>query len=96
MSKLSQNINKYDQVIYKTSQQITSKDKKTVKKHKKVIDKWIEIKTEFDSQFSYYTTGFQFFNENRSLIKEMSKEIKIGIQHIEDDAANLVKNSQFK
>ena len=96
LNKLSQNINKYDQIIYKTSQQITSKDKKIVKKHKRVIDNWIEIKTEFDSQFSYYTAGFQFFNENRSLIKEIVREIQVGIQRIEDDAANLVKNGQFK
>ena len=96
LSKLSQNINRYDQVIYKTSQQITSKDKKTVKKHKNVIDKWIEIKTEFDSQFSYYTTGFQFFNETRAIIEGVIKEIQVGIQYIEDDVINLVKNSQFK
>ncbi|MCJ7648686.1 MAG: hypothetical protein MUP85_08740, partial [Candidatus Lokiarchaeota archaeon] len=96
LSKLSQNINKYDQVIYNTSQQITSKDKKIVKNHKKVIGRWIEIKTEFDSQFSYYTDGFQFFNETRAIIEAIIKEIKVGTQHIENDAANLVKNNQFK
>ncbi len=96
LSKLSQNVNKYDQIIYKISQQISSKDKKIVNKHKKVIDNWIKIKTEFDSQFTYYTTGFQFFNENQFLIKEVVKEIQFGIQQIEDDAANLVKNNQFK
>ena len=96
LSKLSQNISNYDQIIYKTSQQITSKDKKIVKKHKKVIDRWIEIKTEFDSQFSYYTNGFQFFNETRAIIEDVIKEIKVGIQNIEDDVANLVKNTQFK
>ncbi|MHA1669032.1 MAG: prenyltransferase/squalene oxidase repeat-containing protein [Promethearchaeota archaeon] len=96
LSKLSQNVNKYDQIIYKTSQQITSKDKKIVKRHKEVIDKWIKIKTEFDSQFSYYTNGFQFFNETRVIIEEVIKEIQVGIQYIKDDAANLVKDNQFK
>jgi len=96
LSKLSQNISIYDQVIYKTSQQITSKDKKIAKKHKKIIEGWIEIKNDFDSQFSYYANGFQFFNETRAIIEDIINQIKVGIQNIEDDVANLVKNNQFK
>ena len=62
LDKISQNVRKYDDIIYNVSQKITTKEKKVVKKHKKIIDNWIKVKDSFNTKFNYYIDGFQLFH----------------------------------
>ena len=96
LDTLSHNVNKYDNVIYKISQQITTRDKKIVKKHKKIIDKWISIKDAFDTEFNYYTDGFQFFNSKLNEIKQIEERIKREISEIEEKAKDKINEIQFQ
>ena len=96
LDTISHNVNKYDNIIYKISQQITTQDKKIAKKHKKIIDKWISIKIAFDTEFSYYTDGFQFFNSKLNEIKQIEERIKKEIIEIEGKAKNKINENQFQ
>ncbi|MCK4780299.1 MAG: hypothetical protein KAT57_08930, partial [Candidatus Lokiarchaeota archaeon] len=93
---LSQNIRKYDQIIYSVSQQITVKEKKIVKKHKKIIDNWIRVKEQFNIEFNYYTDGFQFFNINLQKIEEINERIKADINEIGEKAKSKINANEFQ
>ena len=47
LDKMTQNVRKYDEIIFNVSQQVTTTEKKIVKKHKKTIDNWIKVKDFF-------------------------------------------------
>jgi len=96
LDKLSQNIRKYDHVIYSVSQKITVKEKKIVKKHKKIIDNWIRVKEQFDIEFNFYTDGFQFFNINLQKIDEINERIKADITEIGERARSKIKENKFQ
>ncbi|MFX1568375.1 MAG: hypothetical protein ACFFCV_08400, partial [Promethearchaeota archaeon] len=93
---ISQNVRKYDEVIYNVSQQVTTKEKKVVKKHKKVIDNWLRIKKNIDEVFNYYTDGFQFFNITLQKIEEINNIIQTDIIEIGDKAKNKILESKFQ
>ncbi|MFX1501157.1 MAG: hypothetical protein ACFFDH_09370, partial [Promethearchaeota archaeon] len=96
LDQLSQNVRKFDQIIYGVSQQITVKEKKVVKKHKKIIDNWLRIKEQFNTEFDFYTKGFQFFNINLKKIEEISKQIKADILEIGEKAKSKIKANEFQ
>ncbi len=96
LDQLSQNVRKYDQIIYGVSQQITIKEKKIIKKHKKIIEKWINIKEQFNTEFDFYTDGFQFFNNNLQKIEGINKKIKADIIEIGDKAKRKIKANEFQ
>ncbi|UCD01434.1 MAG: hypothetical protein JSV23_11250 [Promethearchaeota archaeon] len=96
LNKQSQNIRKYDDIIYKISQQVTTKEKKIVKKHKKVIDNWIRVKEKFETEFDFYAEGFQFFNDNLRKIEEINELIKSEIERIDEKAKNKISSNQFQ
>ncbi|KKK91562.1 hypothetical protein LCGC14_2711710, partial [marine sediment metagenome] len=96
LDKISQNVSKYDKIIYKVSQQITTKEKKIVKKHKKIIENWINIKEAFDTEFKFYTDGFQFFNYNLKEINGINERIKTEILEIEERAKSKIIENQFQ
>ncbi len=93
---LSQNIRKYDQIIYSVSQQITVKEKKIVKKHKKIIDNWIRVKEQFNTEFNFYTDGFQFFNINLQKIEGINERIKANIIEIGEKAKSKINANEFQ
>ena len=96
LDKISQNVSKYDKIIYKVSQQITTKEKKIVRKHKKIIDNWINIKETFDTEFNFYTDGFQFFNYNLKKINGINERVKTEILEIEERAKSKIIENQFQ
>ena len=96
LDKISQNVRKYDKIIYNVSQQVTTKERKIVKKHKKVIDNWIRIKEKFDEDFNYYTDGFQFFNINQQKIEEINNRIETDIKEIEEKAKSKILENKFQ
>ncbi|MFX0135373.1 MAG: hypothetical protein ACFFDN_17145, partial [Candidatus Hodarchaeota archaeon] len=96
LNEQSQNIRKYDDLIYKISQQVTTKEKKIVKKHKKVIDNWLRVKEKFETGFDFYADGFQFFNINLKKIEEINEFIKIDIKNIDGMAKNKINSNQFQ
>ncbi|NVM37019.1 MAG: hypothetical protein HWN81_15590 [Candidatus Lokiarchaeota archaeon] len=96
LDKLSQNIRKYDQIIYSVSQQVTIKERKIVKKHKKIIDNWIRVKEHFSTEFNYYIDGFQFFNINLQKIEEINEGIKADIIEIGEKAKSKTKLNEFQ
>ncbi len=93
---ISQNVRKYDKIIYNFSQQVTTKERKVVKKHKKVIDNWIRIKEKFDEVFNYYTDGFQFFNINFQKIEAIKNRIQTDIIEIEEKAKSKILENKFQ
>jgi hypothetical protein len=94
--KISQNVQKYDGIIYKISQRIGSKDEKIVKKHKSVIEKWIRFKDEFDNILKYYTDGFQFFNEINDYIENIGLSLKNEIDGIQSKAKEKLIENNFQ
>ena len=96
LNKISQKVSSYDQTIYKVSQQITSKDKKITRKHKAIIDNWLKIKSDFDTSFNYYASGFQFFNESKDKIALISQNIKNEIKDIREQTKTLIDDNKFQ
>jgi hypothetical protein len=96
LNSQSQNIRKYDDLIYKISQQVTTKEKKIIKKHKKVIDNWIRVKEKFETEFDFYAEGFQFFNINLKKIEEINDFINADIKKIDEKAKNKISSNQFQ
>jgi len=96
LDKISQNVRKYDAIIYSVSQKITPKEKKIVRKHKKIIDNWIRIKESFNIEFNYYTDGFEFFNNNLQKIEGINQQIIIDINEISKEAKNKIVASKFQ
>ncbi len=94
--KISQSVSKYDNIIYNVSQQVTTKEKKVLNKHKKVIGDWLSFKENFESIFSYYTSGFQFFNTNMKKIDDIKERVKIEILEISEKAKNITDNNLFQ
>ncbi len=94
-NEISQNVNRYDEIVYKISHQITVKEKKVVKKHRKIINNWVESKSKFDSIFADYTNGFQFFNELNEKIGNVKDNIQAGILEIRENVKNKVINNEF-
>ncbi|MBN1803365.1 MAG: hypothetical protein JW891_17775 [Candidatus Lokiarchaeota archaeon] len=80
--KISQRVQRYDNIIYRVSQQIQTREGKLKRKHKKIIDKWITIKQEFDEIFGYYTDGFEFFHKSINEIEEIRNTIRIEFSEI--------------
>ncbi|MFX1380685.1 MAG: hypothetical protein ACFFA4_16500, partial [Promethearchaeota archaeon] len=95
LDNISQNVRKYDDIIYNVSQQVTTKERKIFKKHKKIIDNWVKIKENFNIEFNYYTDGFQFFNTSIQKIKEISELIKTDIREINEKAKNKIMENEF-
>jgi len=94
-NRISQYIVKYDNVIFRVSQQITSKEKKIAKKHKQVINNWVSFKKNFDEVTSYYTTGFQFFNEIIEQINSINTGIENEILSIREKARGKLDENEF-
>jgi hypothetical protein len=94
--KISQNVSKYDSIIYNISQKISSKDKKILKKHKNVIDKWIGFKEDFDITLKYYTDGFQFFNEINKNIEKIGEKLRSEINQIQIEAKTKLEKNDFQ
>jgi hypothetical protein len=95
LDNISQNVKKYDNIIYNVSQKVTTKEKKVVKKHKKTIDNWVRIKDHFNDEFNYYIDGFQFFNTNIQKIEEINDQIKLDIIEINNKAKSKILESAF-
>jgi len=95
-NKISQNISKYDNLIYKKSQQITTKEKKINNIHKKIIANWVSIKEEIDSIFDYYINGFQYFKQNLEKINIINETIKNEIKAISDKAQIRINDNKFQ
>lgn len=96
LDRISQNVRKYDAIIYNVSQKITTKEKKIVKKHKKIIDTWIRIKEAFNIEFNYYTDGFEFFNSNLQKIEGINQKIIEKIKEISNETKNKIMANQFQ
>ncbi|MFX1408949.1 MAG: hypothetical protein ACFFA6_01245 [Promethearchaeota archaeon] len=94
--KISESVGRYDKIVYSVSQQITTKEANILKKHKKVIGKWLSFKEKFDSVFSYYTSGFQFFNSNMRKVDEIRENVKIEILEISEKAKNKIEENHFQ
>ncbi|MFX1389420.1 MAG: hypothetical protein ACFE9Z_05070 [Promethearchaeota archaeon] len=96
LDRISQNVRKYDDIIYNVSQKVTIQDKKINRKHKKIIDNWIRIKNSFNTNFNFYIDGFEFFNNNLHKINEFNEQVKIEILEIEKKARNKIDMTQFQ
>ncbi|MFX0043504.1 MAG: hypothetical protein ACFE8L_11385, partial [Candidatus Hodarchaeota archaeon] len=94
--QISQSVSKYDNIIYNVSQQVTTKEQSVLTKHKKVIGDWLSFKEKFESTFSYYTSGFQFFNTNMRMIDDIKERVKIEILDISEKAKNITDNNLFQ
>ncbi len=93
---ITQNVRKYDSLIYKISQQITSKERKVVKKHKKVINNWVKVKEKFENKFNFYTDGFQFFNNKLKEVEEIEEKVSVHISEIGEEARYKINSNQFQ
>ncbi len=96
LSKMSQKISKYDKIIYRVSQNLKIKEEKLNKKHRSVIKNWLRVKSNFDSDFNYYTDGFRFFNVNYNLIEDLYKNINDQIIIITESSQTKIKESKFQ
>lgn len=96
LDKISQDVRKYDAIIYNVSQKITTKEKKIVKKHKKIIETWIRIKESFNTDFNYYTDGFEFFNITLQKIEGINQQIIDNIKEISNEAKNKIMANRFQ
>jgi hypothetical protein len=94
--RISQYVNKYDNIIYKISQQIKTKEDVIVKKHKEAIGKWINFKENFDKLSEYYSDGFQFFNKSLNEIEDINKDVREEIGDLKAKAQLKVDESKFK
>ncbi|MFX1238885.1 MAG: hypothetical protein ACFE8P_14355, partial [Promethearchaeota archaeon] len=94
--KISQRVNKYDNIIYRVSQQVQTREGKLKRKHKKVIDKWINMKKEFEEIFAYYTDGFEFFHENLKIIENVRKTTKTEISDIGEKIQDKINDNEFE
>ncbi|MFX0023088.1 MAG: hypothetical protein ACFE9S_12245 [Candidatus Hermodarchaeota archaeon] len=95
LDNISQNVKKYDNIIYNVSQKVTTTEKKILKKHKKTIDNWVKIKDHFNTEFNYYIDGFQFFNTTLQKIEELNEQIKLDIIEINNKAKNKILANAF-
>ncbi|MFX0006608.1 MAG: hypothetical protein ACFFAV_07755 [Candidatus Hermodarchaeota archaeon] len=95
LDNISQNVKKYDNIIYNVSQKVTTKEKKIVRKHKKIIDNWVRVKEHFNIEFNYYIDGFQFFNTNIQKIEEINEQIKLDIIEINNKAKSKILETAF-
>jgi hypothetical protein len=96
LDRISQNVKKYDEIVYNVSQKVTTREKQIVKKHKKIINKWVKVKDYFNNEFNYYTEGFHFFNINLQKIEEVNEQIKIDIFEINKKAKSKIMANEFK
>ncbi|MFX0143615.1 MAG: hypothetical protein ACFE9C_06010 [Candidatus Hodarchaeota archaeon] len=96
LDKITQNVRKYDEIIYNVSQKVTTKEKKIIKKHKRIIDDWVKVKDFFNTEFNYYIDGFHFFNSNLQKIEEVNEKIKADIFEINKKAKSKIKSNQFQ
>ncbi|MFW9972902.1 MAG: prenyltransferase/squalene oxidase repeat-containing protein, partial [Candidatus Odinarchaeota archaeon] len=96
LDKISQNVRKYDEIIYNVSQRITTKEKKIVKKHKKIVANWIKIKDYYNSEFNYFIDGFHFFNNKLQNIEEVNDQIKVDIFEINKKAKSKIIENKFQ
>ncbi|MFX1552164.1 MAG: hypothetical protein ACFFB9_17580 [Promethearchaeota archaeon] len=96
LDKISQNVRKYDDIIYNVSQKVTTKEKKITKKHKRIIDNWVKVKDFFNVEFNYYIDGFHFFNINLQKIEEVNEKIKTDIFEINKKAKSKIKANEFQ
>ncbi|MDX1797744.1 MAG: hypothetical protein R3255_03765, partial [Candidatus Lokiarchaeia archaeon] len=95
LDNISQNVKKYDNIIFNVSQKVTTKEKKIIKKHKKIIDNWVGIKEHFNIEFNYYIDGFQFFNTYMQKVEDINKQIKLDIIEINNKAKTKILESAF-
>ncbi len=96
LDKMTQNVRKYDEIIFNVSQQVTTTEKKIVKKHKKTIDNWIKVKDFFNAEFNYYIDGFQLFNINLQKFEEINKQIRTDISEIGKKAKSKIMANEFQ
>ncbi|MFX1488512.1 MAG: hypothetical protein ACFFBI_05150 [Promethearchaeota archaeon] len=94
--QISEDINKYDRVIYNISQQITTKESEIVKKHKDVIENWLRIKEKYDSEYKFYHEGFQFFKENLKNIMVINEKLHNDIFEIGQITKTKIAENQLK
>jgi hypothetical protein len=96
LNQISEDINKYDKIIFNISQQITAKENGIVKKHREIIDRWLRIKDKYENEYIFYHEGFQFFRENLKNIIIINEKLKNDISEIGEGIRNKIAESQFQ
>ncbi|MHA2390562.1 MAG: prenyltransferase/squalene oxidase repeat-containing protein [Promethearchaeota archaeon] len=96
LNQISEDINKYDQVLYKVSQQITTKENAIVEKHREIINNWVRIKEKYEVEYKFYNKGFKFFKENLKKILIISEKLNNEISGIGEATQNKIASNQFQ
>ena len=96
LNQISDDINKYDKIIFNISQQITSKENDIAKKHRDIIDRWLKIKDKYENEYIFYHEGFQFFKENLKKINVINEKLRNDISEIGEGIRNKIAESQFQ
>ncbi|GAG50842.1 unnamed protein product, partial [marine sediment metagenome] len=94
--KIRKNVSEFDKKFYEISQKIITEEIEIIQNRNEVINHWIEIKKGFDGIFDYYSSGFTFFKENVTKIKDLKNTIIQDIKIISEKAKLKAKESQFK
>jgi hypothetical protein len=96
LNQISDDINKYDKIIFNISQQITAKEDDIVKKHRDIIDRWLRIKEKYENEYNFYRNGFQFFKDNLKKIIVINEKLRNEISEISNRIRNKIVESNFQ
>ena len=96
LTQISDDITKYDKIIFNISQQITSKENDIIQKHRDIIDRWVKIKDKYEHEYNFYHEGFQFFRENLKKIIVINEKLRNDISEIGEGIRNKIAESQFQ
>jgi len=96
LNQITNDIDKYDKIIYNISQQITSKESGILEKHRRAIDNWVRIKEKYESEEMFYQEGFQFFKENLKIIVSINEKLNNEIFEIGEVIEEKIAKNQFK
>jgi len=96
LNQITNDIDKYDKIIYNISQQITSKESGIIEKHRKAIDEWVRIKEKYELGERFYQEGFQFFKENLKIIVGINEKLNNEIFEIGEAIEEKIAKNQFQ
>ena len=96
LNQITNDIDKYDKIIYNISQQITLKESGILEKHRRAIDNWIKIKEKYEFENKFYQEGFQFFKENLKIIVSINERLKNEILEIGKIIEEKIVRNQFQ
>ncbi|MFX0029501.1 MAG: hypothetical protein ACFE8B_09845, partial [Candidatus Hermodarchaeota archaeon] len=96
LNQISEDVSKYDKIIFNISQQITTTESEVVKKHRDIINKWVTIKEKYENEYNFYHEGFQFFREKLKNIIIINEKLQKDISEIGENIRSRIEGNQFQ